>query len=204
MEQVEINVGGVVHVTLRETVLSCGANMLSSLINFPSGGESSSNKFFIDRDPKYFRHIMNFMREKTIPDFKDEAKYLKLLHEVEYYQIAEMIEAIQQKLDEMKQKKAEQQYLQITEDGSGVLKIQGSQECFNLMQKKYPRNRVVKKMVCDSSDVISWVLDLRSNYSNTAFDLPVNVYRFLSLNGYQMVHRIPNTSSASSALVFCK
>ena len=44
-------------------------------------------RVFIDRDPKHFRIILNYLRDGTCALPADEAGILELLQEVEFYQV---------------------------------------------------------------------------------------------------------------------
>ncbi|ONK68870.1 uncharacterized protein A4U43_C05F16900 [Asparagus officinalis] len=48
---------------------------------------------FVDRDGKYFRHILNWLRDGVIPTLGD-SEYQELLREAEYYQLIGLVEHI--------------------------------------------------------------------------------------------------------------
>lgn len=74
---ITLNVGGQLFVTTRET-LSLG--FFKAMIN----SNPSLDTYFIDRDPTYFRWILNFLRgSKVIPDCKVEYDQVKV--EADFY-----------------------------------------------------------------------------------------------------------------------
>lgn len=65
------------------------AAVLSSIWNpllFLDHTEFLQGIVFVDRDGKYFRHILNWLRDGIIPTLTD-SEYQELLREAEYYQL---------------------------------------------------------------------------------------------------------------------
>ncbi|CAN1245775.1 FH protein interacting protein FIP2 [Linum grandiflorum] len=57
---------------------------------------------FVDRDGKHFRHVLNWLRDGVVPILTD-AHYSELTREAEYYQLLELIEAINSSVNQRKQ-----------------------------------------------------------------------------------------------------
>lgn len=58
--------------------------------------------FFVDRDGKYFRHILNWLRDGSVPTL-NESEYSDLLREAEYYQLLGLEEGINAALNKRKE-----------------------------------------------------------------------------------------------------
>ena len=84
-----VNVGGVYFTTSRRTLSD--SNSFFSTAMQDSGDEV---EIFVDRDPTYFRHILNWMRgSRFIPN--DDQILQELLWESDYYRMHDLREAIQ-------------------------------------------------------------------------------------------------------------
>lgn len=97
MTVVYLNVGGCVFCTLRNT-LTQSDSFFSGLVAYrgESEDDSTPTEIFVDRDPTYFRHILNWMRGvRYLPD--DEATLHELAFEADYYALKDMLESIQQR-----------------------------------------------------------------------------------------------------------
>ncbi|XP_036381194.1 BTB/POZ domain-containing protein KCTD21-like isoform X2 [Megalops cyprinoides] len=95
---VTLNVGGKVYTTSRSTLTRFPDSMLGTMFStaIPVKKDSQGH-YFIDRDGKTFRHILNFLRTSHL-DLPDNYKEIKLLkREADFYQIEPLIEAVQQK-----------------------------------------------------------------------------------------------------------
>ena len=86
---VTLNVGGVYFATRRST-LAASASFFAGLVDC---SHASTTEFFVDRDPMYFRYVLNWMRgARALPD--DEASLDELLLEADFYAMPGMCEAI--------------------------------------------------------------------------------------------------------------
>ena len=92
---IKLNVGGKVYHTTMETLKKDSNSMLALMF---SGrfklSEDDTGAYFIDRDGKLFRHVLNFLRtgkvqSRDLPKIKDE-----LLTEAEFYQVKGLIEIL--------------------------------------------------------------------------------------------------------------
>ncbi|KAM4694413.1 BTB/POZ domain-containing protein KCTD21 [Discoglossus pictus] len=97
-DPVTLNVGGKVYTTSLSTLTSFPDTMLGAMFSgkVPSKKDSQGN-FFIDRDGKVFRHILNFLRTSHL-DLPEDFQEMSLLRrEADFYQIQPLIEALQEK-----------------------------------------------------------------------------------------------------------
>ena len=83
-----LNVGGVVYVTHRDTLLESNS-FFSGLVR----SDPTCSEFFIDRDPTHFRYVLNWMRGvKFLPE--DRSVLTELSWEADYYSIPDLREAL--------------------------------------------------------------------------------------------------------------
>ena len=67
--------------------------------------KDNTGRYFIDRDGKYFNHILNYLRDGTTPPFSPKykpEKYHCLASEAQFYQIQGLIDKLQQKYPKWK------------------------------------------------------------------------------------------------------
>lgn len=88
MSTVTFNVGGTYYTTVKETVLKEPASRLSLLVRgvLPCV-KDEQGVYFMDRDPKYFQLILNYLRDGwcLLPLSLDERR--ELMQEIRYYQL---------------------------------------------------------------------------------------------------------------------
>jgi hypothetical protein len=98
---VHIDVGGCIYTSSLETLTKFGDSRLSKMFNgtIPIVLDTLKQHYFIDRDGKAFRYILNFMRtgKLSLPSNFDD--FETLLEEAKYYQLNEMIKQIEVKLN---------------------------------------------------------------------------------------------------------
>uniref|UniRef100_A0A7S1GBW9 BTB domain-containing protein n=1 Tax=Bicosoecida sp. CB-2014 TaxID=1486930 RepID=A0A7S1GBW9_9STRA len=93
---VHLNVGGARYATSRETLCRDRDSMLSILVNGELGSRrDTTGAYFIDRDPKHFRFILNFLRDGDVDLPEDDTQLKQLLREAYFYQVAELIKLIE-------------------------------------------------------------------------------------------------------------
>jgi len=89
-----LNVGGKMFLTTRETLTSLsGENFFSVMLNGSVPTPKDSNGYyFVDRNPKYFEPILDYLRtgEWSCPPHLSEEHLLK---EADYYMIGEFVQA---------------------------------------------------------------------------------------------------------------
>ena len=84
---VYLNVGGVVFQTLRSTLET--STFFEALLRT----DPDRYEFFVDRDPTYFRHILNWLRGiRYVPD--DSHTIQELLWECDYFTLVDMKDAL--------------------------------------------------------------------------------------------------------------
>lgn len=94
-EPISLNVGGVLYTTSLTTLMKYPESMLGRMFGGPiPTAQDGGGSFFIDRDGKLFRFILNFLRNDklTLPENFAEVEQLK--EEVDFYQIAPMMKAL--------------------------------------------------------------------------------------------------------------
>lgn len=117
---VRLNVGGTIFVTTRATLESSPVPTYFNALTSDSHRhlyDDMSNALFIDRDPQHFRHILNYLRDGSIPLTRsnDDQQLLEILKEAQYYSIEGLVEKIKLHLniiDSMraKEKSGEKEY----------------------------------------------------------------------------------------------
>ncbi|XP_066488707.1 BTB/POZ domain-containing protein KCTD8 [Tiliqua scincoides] len=98
-EVVELNVGGQVYVTRHSTLLSVPDSTLARMFSPRRSAprelpRDSRARFFIDRDGFLFRYVLDYLRDKqlALPEHFPEKE--RLLHEAEYFQLAELVKLL--------------------------------------------------------------------------------------------------------------
>lgn len=102
---INLNVGGQPFATSRETLSAAGDSYFSSLIgnNFKVERDHQNN-LFIDRDPKLFAIVLNFLRSQCTHlavDKCNRAKLQALYAEAEFYAVAPLMEEVERQLSEL-------------------------------------------------------------------------------------------------------
>lgn len=94
-DPVSINVGGEVYTTTLDTLTRCRDSMLGAMFTgqIPLLRDRRGN-YFIDRDGKVFRYILNYLRSNTL-DLPEGFKELALLkREADFFQIRPLLDEI--------------------------------------------------------------------------------------------------------------
>lgn len=87
-EQIFLNVGGVYFASRRSTLLSSESFFAGAVRAQPDCCE-----MFVDRDPTFFRHVLNWLRGvRYLPE--DDATLRELLWEADYFCMPDMADAI--------------------------------------------------------------------------------------------------------------
>ncbi|XP_054721360.1 BTB/POZ domain-containing protein kctd15-like [Uloborus diversus] len=106
---VHIDVGGSIYTSSLETLTKHPDSRLARMFNgsIPIVLDSLKQHYFIDRDGKMFRHILNFMRTNNL-SLPDDFNELDLLYEeARFYDIPAMVRQIEQLRRERSKRKAE-------------------------------------------------------------------------------------------------
>lgn len=94
---VRVDVGGCVYTTSLETLTKFADSRLSKMFNgsLPVVMDAAKQQYFIDRDGKSFRYILNFMRTNrlVLPERYDD--HLSLLEEAKYYELEPVVKELE-------------------------------------------------------------------------------------------------------------
>ncbi|CAF0806680.1 unnamed protein product [Rotaria sp. Silwood1] len=128
---VHIDVGGTIFTSSLETLTRYPDSRLSKLFNgtIPIVLDTLKQHYFIDRDGKLFRYILNYMRygSLTLPDNFPELS--ALLEEARYFELTPLINAIEERLNQNKlSKNTKQQQQQLSLNNHDVLLLNISQD----------------------------------------------------------------------------
>ena len=96
---ISINVGGTVFTTTTATLTQDTKSMLATMFNteVPQARDSNGN-IFIDRNPKTFEIILEFLRSGNLIYNEESALTLRQLEvEADYFGLGKLLEAIEQK-----------------------------------------------------------------------------------------------------------
>jgi hypothetical protein len=94
-DKILLNIGGMKFHATRATLEN--SQFFGSLLDRRSKTHfESDGSIFIDRDGTHFRHILNYLRDKTVPDlYPPERK--QLLVEARYYNITGLVRELETK-----------------------------------------------------------------------------------------------------------
>ncbi len=97
---VHIDVGGCSYTTSLETLTKYADSRIGKMFNgtLPIVLDSLKQHYFIDRDGKLFRYVLNFLRTGSLnlPEMFDD--YESLLIEAKYYKLEDMVHKIEQRM----------------------------------------------------------------------------------------------------------
>jgi len=96
---VHIDVGGCIYTSSLETLTKFSDSLLSKMFNgtIPIVLDTLKQHYFIDRDGKAFRYVLNFMRTGRLSLPVNFDDFETLLEEARYYQLTEMVNQIEAK-----------------------------------------------------------------------------------------------------------
>ncbi|XP_068960118.1 BTB/POZ domain-containing protein KCTD11 [Petaurus breviceps papuanus] len=98
---VTLNVGGTLYATTLETLTRFPDSMLGAMFREgaalpPNSDPQGSNYYFIDRDGKAFRHILNFLRLGCLDLPRGYGETALLRAEADFYQIQPLLDALRE------------------------------------------------------------------------------------------------------------
>ncbi|XP_028404006.1 BTB/POZ domain-containing protein kctd15-like [Dendronephthya gigantea] len=86
-----LNIGGTIYTASLTTLTRCSKSMLAAMFSGRMPLETDTNgNYFIDRDGKLFRHVLNFLRSGQLHLPKGFAELEQLKQEAEFYQLKDM------------------------------------------------------------------------------------------------------------------
>uniref|UniRef100_A0AAY4BPF1 BTB domain-containing protein n=1 Tax=Denticeps clupeoides TaxID=299321 RepID=A0AAY4BPF1_9TELE len=94
-DPVSVNVGGEVYVTTLDTLTRCRDSMLGAM--FTGQMKDRHGNFFIDRDGRVFRYVLNYLRSNSLDLPEGFAELPLLKREADFFQIRPLLEEIQRR-----------------------------------------------------------------------------------------------------------
>ncbi|KAK9809160.1 hypothetical protein WJX72_010414 [[Myrmecia] bisecta] len=104
MKTVTLCIGGTTYATTCATLLCVDSFFTSMLSGLYEGPRTSSGDYFVDRDGKAFRHILEYLRARYYNDDSYDLPAIKgsalrsLLAEARFYQLADLVRLLEAKL----------------------------------------------------------------------------------------------------------
>jgi hypothetical protein len=91
---VNLNVGGALFTTTLATLRSQPGSTLSAMFAGDHSGlqQDVTGNYFIDRDGTHFRHILNFLRDGTLPLVESQAIKNEMKMEAAFYHIPQLLQ----------------------------------------------------------------------------------------------------------------
>jgi hypothetical protein len=88
---ISLNVGGIIYTASLATLTRYSKSMLAAMFSGRMSLETDTNgNYFIDRDGKLFRHVLNFLRSGQLHLPKGFTELEQLKQEVDFYQLKDM------------------------------------------------------------------------------------------------------------------
>lgn len=96
--KIKLNVGGKIYKTTLDTLRKDPHSMLCAMFSgkFDLKADEEDGAYFIDRDGKLFRYILNFLRDGELLLPNDRSLREQLLKEAEFYQVQGVISQLKQ------------------------------------------------------------------------------------------------------------
>ncbi|KAL9950672.1 hypothetical protein ACROYT_G043206 [Oculina patagonica] len=93
-----LNVGGKIYKTTLDTLRKDPDSMLCAMFSgrFELKADEKDGAYFIDRDGKLFRYILNYLRNGELPPCKDDRLKEELLLEAKFYQVQGIINQLEE------------------------------------------------------------------------------------------------------------
>lgn len=89
---ISLNVGGTIYTASLTTLTRYSKSVLAAMFSGRMPLETDTNgNYFIDRDGKLFRHVLNFLRSGQLHLPKGFNEYEQLKQEVDFYQLKDML-----------------------------------------------------------------------------------------------------------------
>ena len=103
---VHIDVGGCIYTSSLDTLTKFPDSRISKMFNgtIPIVLDTLKQHYFIDRDGKTFRHILNYMRTNRVVLPESFSDYESLVDEAKYYELDAMVKQIEEKMQAYKLK----------------------------------------------------------------------------------------------------
>ena len=117
--------GGVVYTTSLTTLMKHPDSMLGRMFGGPiPTAQDGGGSFFIDRDGKLFRFILNFLRNDKLTLPENFAELDQLREEADFYQIGSMMKALEE------YERTRNQARERAEEGEKISQLQCHDYCY--------------------------------------------------------------------------
>eukprot|EP00462_Mataza_sp_D1_P025444 CAMPEP_0175131044 /NCGR_PEP_ID=MMETSP0087-20121206/6326_1 /TAXON_ID=136419 /ORGANISM="Unknown Unknown, Strain D1" /LENGTH=160 /DNA_ID=CAMNT_0016413295 /DNA_START=43 /DNA_END=525 /DNA_ORIENTATION=+ len=100
-----INVGGVQYTTTETTLCTIEDTYFTARRLLMDKMEPNTT-IFIDRDGGRFKHILNFLRSRTLHLGDDITLHQEILEEAEFFSISPLVDHLTERIEELKEQKA--------------------------------------------------------------------------------------------------
>lgn len=100
---IKVNIGGTVFTTSKTTLCS-RSTFFSTLLAKENADRDEQGNLFVDRDPKHFAFILNYLRDsKCFLGNNDESELIEILNEATFYCLVDLKHGIEKKLHKIQQ-----------------------------------------------------------------------------------------------------
>ncbi|KAF0295667.1 BTB/POZ domain-containing protein kctd15 [Amphibalanus amphitrite] len=180
---VHIDVGGVIYTSSLETLTRYPETRLAKLFNgqVPIVLDTLKQHYFIDRDGKMFRHILNFMRSGKVCVPDDFSEIDCLMEEARFFEVQGMVKQLEQLRRQRAQRLARagnQTSLPVAQHGYHVVALHISPDLGERVMLSGERKLIEETF----PEVVQALMDNRTSVAWNQSD-PEHVVRF-PLNGY--------------------
>ena len=96
-QKVKIDMGGTRFTTARSTLKSCPESLLAAMFSgrYQQLPDEKEGSFFIDRDGRYFHHILNFLRSpKEFEMPKDLQTLNRVLNDASFFRVTPLVQVV--------------------------------------------------------------------------------------------------------------
>ena len=99
-----LDIGGTLFTTTVATITAGEDSYFSRRMHFEDIQATAGPSMFVDRDPKHFRHILNFLRDSRPPQVDSTATQFatELLYEADFYNLTGLAESLSEQVRKLK------------------------------------------------------------------------------------------------------
>ena len=123
---IRLNVGGTLFTTTVATLTKYPDSMLAAMFNpeseRPPAGKDDNGNFFMDRNPRAFVYILEFLRNARLPEDITGCNIEQVEWEADYFGLQELLEIIGKRKDKEEREKVEKELLECEEKAAEMYK----------------------------------------------------------------------------------